>query len=115
MITDVHFKPTYTGVRHSPGTFKGPASYTTGGVPVYLKDTGLANFMGATPAVGCNSSGTALYLAFFHSTLERGAFGEARGIVKGKILITALASGEEVANATDLSAIVFTGMIFHGA
>lgn len=114
-LTDVHFKPIGEGAgRHAVGTFKGASSYTTGGDAFNIKDCGLASLYGATPAIGFNSSNTALYTAVLWFT-DRGSAGEGWGVRSGKVVITQLSDGAEVANATDLSAIIFTGMVVHGA
>jgi hypothetical protein len=114
-LTSFRFKPGGAdgSLRQSRGTFKGASSYATGGDVIYARDVGLVE-IAALFAVGCNSSGVATHLAYFHSGVNRGSQNQNSGIHKGKLLITQLSDGQEVADATDLSGVTFTGCVAHG-
>ena len=97
------------GAHHYLVSFKGSASYATYGDTITANQIGANWFLGATPAVGYNSSGNALYIASFYTPLIRG-----EGAKTGKWVIAQLSDGAEVANTTDLSAITFQALM-HGA
>ncbi len=98
-------------VNTSQGSFKGPASYPTGGDPVTAKDFGLYTIAGATTFVGC-TAGVPTHLGYLHTSGDKGAGANVNGIDTMKIVIIIISTGAQVANAVDLSAVVFTGVVF---
>ena len=96
-------------LRQSECSFNGPPVYPTGGEPITAHNFGLNTFSPGTHIVGL-TAGVPTHNAYLVSGINTGANGTLGGITDGKIFITTL-NGTQVTNGTDLSAVLFYGVV----
>lgn len=97
-------------MRMAQVVFNGPASYTTGGDDFKGKEVGLDTVVGSGMLIGHNAANVPTHFAFI-ALPDNGANNTLEGIVSAKMFVMTVA-GAQVANATDLSAVTFRGVVF---